>query len=114
MAKTNSTIERGSGNVFADLGFADAGERKLKVQLAMEINKLLSERGLTQSASAELFGIAQPHVSELANYKLNRFSSERLMHFLTCLEQDVEIVVRPIKKSRGKLQGAITLSHAVA
>jgi predicted XRE-type DNA-binding protein len=114
MAKTESMIERGSGNVFADLGYVDAGERKLRVQLAMEINKLLAERGLTQSASAELFGIAQPHVSELANYKLNRFSSERLMHFLTCLEQDVEIVVRPIKKSRMKSHGAITLSRATA
>jgi hypothetical protein len=28
-----------------------------------------------------LFGIGQPHVSEQANYKLTRFSSERLMHF---------------------------------
>ncbi len=114
MKKTESNIERGSANVFADLGFADAGERKLRVQIAMEVNKLLSERKLTQSAAAELFGVAQPHVSELANYKLNRFSSERLMFFLTCLEQDVQIVVKPARKIRGKPLGAITFAHAVA
>lgn len=114
MKKTDTTIERGSTNVFADLGYADAGERKLRVQLAMEINSILSERALTQTAAAELFGIAQPHVSELVNYKLTRFSSERLMHFLTCLERDVEIIVRPAKKVRGRHQGTITLAHALA
>jgi predicted XRE-type DNA-binding protein len=113
MKKTDAVIERGGTNVFADLGYDDAGERKLRVQLAMEINSILSEHQLTQSVAAELFGVAQPHVSELANYKLNRFSSERLMHFLTCLEKDVEIVVRPAKKVRGKTHGAITLAHAM-
>lgn len=110
MKKTENTIEHGTENVFADLGFKDAGERKLRVQLAMEINAILSARKLTQSATAALFGIAQPHVSELVNYKLTRFSSERLMHFLTCLEQDVDIVVRPARKA----QGAISLAHALA
>jgi predicted XRE-type DNA-binding protein len=33
-----------------------------------------------QAAAAKLLGIAQPHVSELKNYKLSRFSSERLLH----------------------------------
>ena len=113
-------IERGSSNVFADLGFADAGERKLKVQLAMELNAILTNRKLTQSATAALFGIAQPHVSELANYKLNRFSSERLMHFLVCLEQDVEIVVRPARNTRASITlayeavGAASVSAAPA
>jgi predicted XRE-type DNA-binding protein len=38
------------------------------------------ERKLTQVAVAEIFGIPQPHISELRNYKLTRFSSERLLH----------------------------------
>ena len=110
MKNADTTIATGSGNVFVDLGFADAGERKLRVQLAMQVNAILAARKLTQSAAAALFGIAQPHVSELANYKLTRFSSERLMHFLTCLEQDVEIVVRPSRSAHG----VITLAHALA
>src|SRR5436190_22820199 len=90
MAKRRTSIERGSGNVFKDLGYADAKERTLKVQLAMEVNQLLNERGLTQGECARVLGILQPHVSDLARYRLDRFSVERLMNFLTDLGKDVE------------------------
>ena len=40
-------------------------------------------------------GIPQPHISELKHYKLSRFSSERLLHFVTLLDRDVEIIIRP-------------------
>ena len=42
-------------------GFADAEERKLRVQLAMQVNELTAARRLTQARAAELFGIPQPH-----------------------------------------------------
>lgn len=93
--RKRETVDAGSSNVFADLGFADAGERKLRVQLAMQLNELIAMRRLTQAEVAVLFGIPQPHVSELKNYKITRFSSERLMRFLTLLDRDVEIVIRP-------------------
>lgn len=95
MAKKTKTVDAGTGDVFADLGFADAGERKLKVQLAMRLNAVLETEGLTQVQAAKLFGISQPNVSELANYKLSRFSSERLLNFLTLLDRDVDILIRP-------------------
>jgi predicted XRE-type DNA-binding protein len=101
MARKREKVEAGSGNVFTDLGFADAGERRLRVQLAMRINELIAEGGLKQARAAELFGVPQPHVSELKNYKLSRFSSERLLRFLTQLDRDVEIVIRPKAKRRG-------------
>ena len=81
--------------MFADLGYADARERTLKVELAMEVNRLLRERRLTQAASASLLGILQPHVSDLVRYRLERYSVERLMEFLVRLGRDVEIRVRP-------------------
>ena len=62
---------------------------KLRVQLAMRLNELIADRHLTQARAAELFGIPQPHVSELKHYKLNRFSSERLLRFVTLLDRDV-------------------------
>ncbi|MBP9654645.1 MAG: XRE family transcriptional regulator [Rhodocyclaceae bacterium] len=93
--------------MFRDLGFADAGERKLRVQLAMRLNDLIKERRLTQAAVAEIFGIPQPHVSELRHYKLKRFSSERLLHFITQLDRDVEIVIRP--KSANHASGLVSV-----
>lgn len=107
MAKKIESVEAGSGDVFTDLGFQDAGERKLRVQLAMRINELLQDRKLTQAKASALFGIPQPHISDLKNYKLNRFSSERLMHFITMLDKDVEIIIRP--KAKGHETGLLSV-----
>jgi predicted XRE-type DNA-binding protein len=104
---TYETVDVGSGDVFTDLGFADAGERKLRVQLAMQLNQLIAARRLTQAQVVALFGISQPHVSELKNYKLTRFSSERLMRFLTLLDRDVDIVIRP--KARTHASGLVSV-----
>ena len=89
------TVDMGTANVFADLGLPDPGERQLRVKLAIRLNDLLQAEGLTQAAAAKRFGISQPHVSELKNYKLTRFSSERLLHYITLLNRDVEIFIRP-------------------
>jgi len=105
--KKAEPVDVGSGNVLVDLGFADADERKLRVQLAMRVNELIAARHLTQARAADLFGIPQPHVSELKNYKLNRFSSERLLRFVTLLDRDVEIVIRP--KAEGHASGVVSV-----
>ena len=110
MARRREKVETGSGDVFVDLGFADAEERKLRVQLAMRLNDLIAELGLTQAKAAALFGVPQPHVSELKNYKLSRFSSERLLRFLTQLDRDVEIVIR--QKAKGRASGHLMVSVA--
>ena len=95
MARKKDRIDEGSGEVFQDLGYPDAGERRLKVRLAMEINKVLEQRALTQSAAAQILCLRQPHVSDITRYKLNRFSVERLMEFLSRLGNDVEIRITP-------------------
>ncbi len=100
MAKKREVVDAGSGDVFVDLGFADASERRMRVQLAMQVNELIARRRLTQDKAAALLGIPQPHVSELKHYKLSRFSSERLLRFLTLLDRDVKIVIQPKKKGR--------------
>ena len=79
-------VVQSSGNVFADLGFADADERRTKVRLAAAINELLRKRRLSQAEAARQLGINQPKVSALSNFKLEGFSVERLMHFLTALD----------------------------
>ncbi len=110
MKKKREAVDAGSDDVFVDLGFADAGERKLRVQLAMRLNDLIAQHRLTQAKVAPLFGIPQPHVSDLKNYKLSRFSSERLLRFLTLLDHDVEIIIRP--KAKGRPSGLVSVSLA--
>ncbi len=103
-------VTRGSGNVFADLGFADAEERQTKLKLAYALNEIVEARRLTQGAAATLLGLSQPKVSALRNYKLEGFSVERLMTLLTALDQDVEIVIR--KKPRSRAAARISVVAA--
>ena len=109
-AGRSGKIVRSSGNVFADLGFADAGERQTKVRLAMAINEVLHRRGFTQEKAAELLGINQPKVSALSKYRLEGFSVERLMRLLTSLNQDVEIVIR--NRPRARRPGRVSVTAA--
>ena len=94
-------IVRGTGNVFADLGYPDAEERQTKLRLALALNTILDERKLSQADAATRLGVNQPKVSALRNYKLEGFSVERLMTLLTALDRDVEIVIRKKPRSRG-------------
>ncbi len=91
----NDTITHGTRNVFADLGMPDAVERQTKTRLALALNDLLKERGVKQADAARLLGVPQPKISALANYRLDGFSVEKLMSFLTAMEHDVEIMIRP-------------------
>lgn len=92
---TDGGIVRGSGNVFADLGLPDAGERQTKTRLAMVVNEIIAARRLRQAEAAKLLRVPRPRISALAHYRLNEFSVEKLMSFLTLLDQDVEIMIRP-------------------
>ena len=67
--------------------------------MASCIGEVIGQRGLTQVATAELLGIDQPKVSRMLRGYLTNFSVERLMHFLTLLGQDVEIIVKPAVRS---------------
>jgi predicted XRE-type DNA-binding protein len=110
MNEPEETITRGTANVFADLGYPDAEERQTKLRLAHAINDVIAQRRLTQAAAAEKLGINQPKISALAHYKLDGFSVERLMTFLTALDRDVEIVIR--KKPRSRAAGRISVVAA--
>lgn len=81
-------FETSSGSVFADLGASNPEERLAKAKLAMQINILIKEKGLSQKAAAELLGIDQPKISALYKGKLAGFSLERLFRFLNILGQD--------------------------
>ena len=94
------TVEEGSGNVFADLGLPDAEERLAKAELALRIAAAIGARRLTQARAAALLGIDQPKVSRRLRGQLSGFSTERLMQFLTRLGRDVDIMVRPVGRSR--------------
>jgi predicted XRE-type DNA-binding protein len=93
-------VEDGSGNVFADVGLANPEERLAKAELAIRIAETIRARRLTQANAARILRIDQPKISRLLRGQLSGFSTERLMHFLTLLGRDVEIVIKSAPRSR--------------
>ncbi|MEW5891765.1 MAG: helix-turn-helix transcriptional regulator [Pseudomonadota bacterium] len=100
-------VQRGSGNVFADLGLPDAEKLKIKTGLVVEIRKAMRALGLTQQAAAKRMGISQPKVSAMMRGDFSNLSERKLMDCLNRLGYDIEIKVRPAKEPMGHLTLAI-------
>ncbi|HLQ76370.1 MAG TPA: XRE family transcriptional regulator, partial [Terriglobia bacterium] len=58
-------IEKGSGNVYADLGFPDSEDMLVKAQLVTKIAEIIRQRRLTQAQAAKLLRLTQPKISRL-------------------------------------------------
>ena len=97
-------IERGSDNVFADLGLPDADAHLLKAELVTRIDRIIRQRGLKQVEAAKLLGLPQPDVSRLLRGSFREYSMERLFRLLTALGRDVYIVIRECSERRGRLK----------
>lgn len=96
-------VHQGSGNVFADLGLADADKLKIKTGLVMAISKAMRSLGLTQQEAAKRMGITQPKVSSMMRGDFANLSERKLMDCLTRLGYDIEIKVRPAQAEIGQL-----------
>ena len=92
-SEDNMPTTSSCGNVFADLGLADADDLMAKANLALHIRKTIEDRQLTQVEAARLLGIDQPKVSSIINGRLDGFSTDRLIRFLNELGCDVRISV---------------------
>jgi predicted XRE-type DNA-binding protein len=103
-------VHQSSGNVFADLGLPDAEEALAKSRLAQYIAETISRKRLTQVQVAAILEIDQPEVSALLRGRLTGFSTDRLLRFLTALDQDVEIVIK--SKPRSRKHGKLSVTAA--
>lgn len=100
--KDSSSVESGSGNVFADLELPNPDLALAKARIVQRIRQLITERALTQTRAAKILGIDQPKVSALLAGRVGGYSLDRLLRFLTALGQEVEISIRPAPSNAGK------------
>lgn len=98
--KATESVTPSSGNVFADLGLADAEELQAKVDLVFAIQQIVQSKELSQRAAAKLLGVAQPDLSRIFGGRIEGFSIERLARMLNALGQDVRVVVQPKATTR--------------
>ncbi|MBD2693392.1 helix-turn-helix domain-containing protein [Anabaena catenula] len=82
-----------SGNIFQDLGFANAEEKLAKVKLASVIADILEQQKITPQQAAQLLGLEIEKVNNLSNGILKDFTIENLLTYLIKLVQNIEIVV---------------------
>jgi predicted XRE-type DNA-binding protein len=92
MSDEKATVS--SGNVFADLGFANPEEERLKAKLVREIRAIIRRRKLTQAKAATLLGLRQPDVSAIVTGRVGKFSIDRLVRCLDRLDYRVDVVIR--------------------
>ena len=95
------SVERGSGNVFADLDLPDADSHLLKAELVSRIDDIIRQRRITEAEAARAFGLSRPKLSRLLRGEFRAYSLERLFHFLMALGCDVDIVIRPSGSDTG-------------
>ncbi|MTJ09446.1 XRE family transcriptional regulator [Anabaena sp. UHCC 0204] len=82
-----------SGNIFQDLGFANAEEKLAKVKLASVIADILEQQQITTQQAAQLLGLEIEKVNNLNNGILKDFTIENLLTYLIKLGQNIEIMV---------------------
>jgi len=97
---TMSKIEKGSMNVYADLGVVDAEEMLVKAQLASKIAEIIKLRKLTQTQASSLLGMTQPKLSNMLRGRFRGISETKMLECMTLLGRDVQIVVKPVSRSR--------------
>ena len=86
-------IQRGSGNVFEDVGFprAEAAHLLIRTDLMLQIARVLKARKLTQARAAKLLKVSQPRISDLVRGRIELFSIDALVEMLTRLEMVVTV-----------------------
>ena len=89
-------IERGSGNVFLDLGFskAEAENLKLRSELIVRITDYCKASGLTQAAAAKALGLTQPRLNALLKGRIDQFSLDALVNIAGRAGMSVRLVVK--------------------
>jgi predicted XRE-type DNA-binding protein len=102
--------ELGSGNMYTDLGFADAEERLVKAKLAIRIAELIEQKGWTQTETARRVGIDQPKISNLLRGRLSGFSADRLFAVLNRLGHSVEVRIFAKERSPDKTHTHVTIA----
>lgn len=92
---------KSSGNIFEDLGFdkEEAANLLIRAELIIQISDLIKQRGLKQADAAKLLGVKQPDISALMKHKIEKFTIDRLVNFLSRLNQQVEIKTKPRRNS---------------
>ncbi|MHB8747394.1 MAG: helix-turn-helix domain-containing protein [Gammaproteobacteria bacterium] len=89
-------IEKGSGNVFQDIGFPphEAYNLHMRAELMVKVETFVDKSGLTQKEAAKLLGLTQPRLNDVLKGKIDKFSLDALVNMLARAGMKVKLTVR--------------------
>lgn len=89
-------IEKGSGNIFRDLGFppGEAQNLIMRAELMIKIEQFVRKSGMIQKEVASLLGITQPRLNLLLKRKIDLFSLDALVNMVARVGMQVKLTVR--------------------
>jgi predicted XRE-type DNA-binding protein len=89
-------IQRGSGNVFRDIGFSPEESQNLQLRsdLMSKIERFVKRSGMTQTEAARALGVGQPRLNDLLRGKIDKFSLDALVNMLGHAGMRVELKVK--------------------
>src|SRR5580658_1561969 len=95
-ATVGTTITKGSGNVFADLGFSpvDARNLRLRSQMMTALRHFIEKEKLTQADAAKRLKVSQPRISDLTRGQISRFSLDTLVNMLSDAGLEVDFRIK--------------------
>jgi predicted XRE-type DNA-binding protein len=91
----DNEMEVSGGNIYEDLGLANAAEMLVKAQLASTIQDIMDSRGLRQTQAAEMMNLPQPRLSRLLNGQFRGISEFKMLDCITRLGRDIQITIGP-------------------
>lgn len=94
-------MTRSSGNVFRDVGFSseEAAHLSVRSELLLRLQKVIAERGLTQTEAAQLLGVTQPRVSDLMRGRIDLFSTDSLIDMLAKFGIRAKLALRSVRRA---------------
>lgn len=86
MIELKEDIEKGSGNVYADLGIPEAEMMKRKADLVYEISKLIEQRCITRENAAEIISIPTSELTALLKGQFRLIDESTLLEYINKLQ----------------------------
>jgi predicted XRE-type DNA-binding protein len=87
-------MQRGSGNVFQDIGFPQAEAENLMLRSQLMSKVRAAAKDVTQAEAARRFGVTQPRINDLLRGRIDKFSLDALVNMLAKVGMRVEMRVR--------------------
>ena len=93
MSDERIKVERGSGNVYKDLGFPNPEEMQAKAHLVFKIQDIINERKLNLDEASKILCMDKSELSNMLDGQFHSCTIDSILSLLRKLDHDIEIVL---------------------